>query len=100
MRPRGNPLLPRRRRRRRSRSRCRRSGGRHTCWSELVVARVDLRARIYVLPCVRACSYASEWTDGRVTYESSGHTATEPAIRLPIQHVQPSTCADTINQIN
>lgn len=96
MRPRGNPLLPRRRRRRRSR--CRRSGGRHTCWSGLVVARADLRARVCTAVC--ACSYASEWTDGRVTYESSGHTATEAAIRLPIQHVQPSTCADTINQIN
>jgi len=51
-------------------------------------ARVHVHARQYSL---------REWTLG-VTYESSGHT--KPAIRLPIQHVQPSTCADTINQIN
>lgn len=37
---------------------------------------------------------------GGLIRTNPGHTALELAIGLPIQHVQPSTCIDTINQIN
>ncbi|KYN42845.1 hypothetical protein ALC56_02647 [Trachymyrmex septentrionalis] len=71
--PAGNPLQARPRRRRRRRRRW---------WS-------------YV-PC--------EWTGGAVVgLHTNPLDIPQPSqcdTALPIQHVQPSTCADTINQIN
>lgn len=64
----------------------------------LVVARVHVWT-------MRACTRARDTrlrVGGRVGYIRIRWTYRNraSAIRLPIQHVQPSTCADTINQIN
>lgn len=55
---------------------------------------VGSRARVEYCTCM--------WVDGWSGYIQILWTyrSREAAIRLPIQHVQPSTCADTINQIN